>query len=182
MCWNPGSFRCCNEALLISREHKVTRVEDETQLSMIMKKCIIFFRILYGYIRLLPMHRVLKKLDGATKKNPLKVSYRITTDKSQRPDEMPIDQPLVDGEPQPTASEHVFEPIDTHVGQLLLSVKYRRNCNLRCEEIAKISSCPTTLLRSREHINIDEDFFTPDLADGQRMLGILAKSASVILA
>lgn len=85
---------------------------------------------------------------------------------------------MIDGETQPFLSDYTFEPFDTHLGQLKLSLVYRRNCNFWVKALGR-SPYVASSAASRTSINMDMDevFFTPSLAKDLRMRQLLAKSA-----
>ncbi|RKP27488.1 autophagy-related protein 13-domain-containing protein, partial [Syncephalis pseudoplumigaleata] len=124
------------------------------ELPTLYKRCIMFFRALYTYTRLLPAYRLCRRLRRSMgHASPLQVDYRFTTASSARPDEIQLEMPLTDLEPRTVASTHRFEPVDTPAGTFNLQVTYRQYCELTVND-------PEQLLSSRL-VDMEENYFSP---------------------
>ncbi|KAI9597208.1 autophagy-related protein 13-domain-containing protein [Syncephalis fuscata] len=138
------------------------------ELPTLYKRCIMFFRALFTYTRLLPSYRLCRRLRRSLGQSiPLHIGYRFTTVTSARPDEIQLEMPLTDLEPRPITNTHRFETVDTPAGLFTLQVTYRQYCELTVND-------PEQLLSS-SLVDMEENYFSPSLVQESRMRSLLQR-------
>ncbi|KAJ3076437.1 autophagy protein 13 [Podochytrium sp. JEL0797] len=97
------------------------------------KKCVMFFRSLYSHVRLLPAHRLFRKLaksnPASTTESPmLKIGYRLSSSRAMPVDEAGLDQ-LHTKDSRNGMGEYNFGSLETSIGTVSLHVMYRTECD-----------------------------------------------------
>ncbi|CAG8743291.1 12635_t:CDS:2, partial [Acaulospora morrowiae] len=92
----------------------------QSELPVVYKKSIAFFRSLYAYVRLLPVYRLYKRIRKMRHSNALKIGYRFVLPSNNTQDNIGIDVPIIEGESRPIVSGFEFCPVDTPLGVLSL--------------------------------------------------------------
>jgi hypothetical protein len=116
----------------------------------------------------MPAYSLCRRLKRTLRRQPLKVRCRFSTAPSLSADEIQLEHALTDLEPQPITGTHRFEPVETPLGALQLEVTYRHRCDIAISD-------PDQLLSSNI-IDMEENFFTHDLAEERRLRSLLQQS------
>jgi len=108
----------------------------------------------------MPTQKLLKRLTKVTvHQNALKVCCRVKVGEAPSPRWDGLTLPLIDGESQ-VVEDYPFGMVDTPVGELHISVSYRKHCDFRVDDSEE--------LLSSHFINLDERYFQPSLNSHQR--------------
>ncbi|KAJ3047243.1 autophagy protein 13, partial [Rhizophlyctis rosea] len=125
---------------------------------LVYKRSAAFFRSLYSYVRLLPAHRLFRKLRDR-EGGALKIGYRLSSSRMMRVDEAGLDQLHSSGDMRTGISEWGFGNVDTSHGVFNLHVTYRLSCDFSTD------TSSTSLLN--RFTDMDENYFSPKSLDRQ---------------
>ncbi|KAJ1974768.1 autophagy protein 13 [Dimargaris xerosporica] len=122
------------------------------ELPIIYKKAIVYFRLLFLFVRLLPAYRLTKRLQQASRPW-MRIGCRLTTAPTVQSNEISLDTSLTGAL---AASHHYqFDPLLTTLGTFTSTVTYRTECGFHIEE-HDMTADPHAL-------NLDQGYFAPTL-------------------
>lgn len=124
---------------------------SSTELPMAYKKCILLFRALYTYCRLLPAWTLQKKLaKSKLSASPLKIGCRVLNGAqpiSSR-GRVGLSKPVSGGSAGAHLGSFSFDPVEIPSGVFKISVSYRTNCSFAVDD--------SEAMLSSQFLRIDE--------------------------
>ncbi|KAI8845990.1 autophagy-related protein 13-domain-containing protein [Chytriomyces cf. hyalinus JEL632] len=150
-----GSEFCVRKKRILLESWQLTllspRPTNPPDVSIIYRNMTMFFRSLFLYIRLLPVHKICKRYSKQPSK--LKVGYRLTSSRVMPLDEVGLDQ-LHLRDAHRGIAEYNFGALETTLGKLNVHVMYRVECDFTLSE-------PEPLLsNSFRGTELDENFYS----------------------
>ncbi|KAJ3306979.1 autophagy protein 13 [Kappamyces sp. JEL0829] len=124
------------------------------ELPIVYKKCIVFFRSLYSYVRLMPAHKLCQRL-FKQKQQGAKIVYRLSSSRIISPLDAGLDQLHSSTDMRMSLSEVDFESLETPLGIFTLHATYRLECDFALED--------TNTALEAQFNDLEPQFFTPSL-------------------
>ncbi|KAJ1569512.1 autophagy protein 13, partial [Nowakowskiella sp. JEL0078] len=127
------------------------------ELALTYKECVVFFRALFSYVRLMPAYRFAKRInrDHSPSSNNstqgLKMGYRLSKSRLFPKDEAGLDQLHIGDDMRKGISEFSFGTIQTPFGVFSLHVTYRTECEF---------SVDTDTIFSSRFVDVDDNYFS----------------------
>ncbi|KAJ1982336.1 autophagy protein 13 [Dimargaris verticillata] len=123
------------------------------ELPIIYKKAIVYFRLLFFFVRLLPAYQLTKRLQQASRPW-MRIGYRLTTAPTVQSNEIGLDTSLTGA--LAASHHHQFDPLLATLGTFTSSVTYRAECGFHIEE--------HDVTADSHALNLDQGYFAPTIA------------------
>ncbi|KAJ3272230.1 autophagy protein 13 [Terramyces sp. JEL0728] len=111
---------------------QLTFSEQIPELPLVYKKCIIFFRSLFSFLRLMPSFKLCKRIGKMA--SSCKIIYRVGSTRTNSPYDAGLDQLHSSNDMRLGLAESDFDNLETPLGVFHLHATYRLDCDFDVDD------------------------------------------------